>query len=338
MTVMRNTSTPVRWGIVGLGWVASDFVGPAMVKNPGSEIAACLGSSPEKTHAFADRFKVARRHGDLNALMNDPGIDAVYIALPNALHHEAVLAGARAGKHMLCEKPFAMRADHAREMAAACKKAGVILRVAHQIRMDAAVTRVREIVQSGRLGRIVAMSLERTSASPPRKTWRLDNSQSGVMYDVGVHLLDLVQWVSGQPFVEVSAFTHPDRRDGHADDTFTVLGRLSGGGHALVRATREAPQGANHLVIEGSDATLITSPLRWVKEHVITVHDKKGATEERFPASPAYELQIAAFEGELRGKRSNLPDGEDSAYTVAVTNAVLRAIDERRIVAVDGKA
>jgi len=329
-----NAVKPVRWGIVGLGWVANDFVGPALQKSAGSQMIACLGSTPEKTKAYAEKFGVARVHADLNALLSDPDIDAVYIALPNAMHHEAVLAGARANKNMLCEKPFAMRTDHAREMADACNKAGVILRIAHQIRLDTAVTRVREIVRSGRLGRVVAVGLERTSAMPPRKTWRLDNSQSGVMYDVGVHLLDLVQYVTGQKWVEVSGFTHPDRRDGHADDTFTVQGRLSGDGHAWVRATREVPNGENNLVIEGSEATLVTSPLRWAKEHVITVSDKNGATEERFPASPAYEWQIAAFEGELQGRRSNLPDGDDAAYTVAVTNAVLKSIDERRIVTV----
>ncbi len=331
---MNSTVKPVRWGIVGLGWVAVDFVGPAMQKSPGSVIVGCLGSTPEKTKAYAEKFSVARTHADLHALMNDPGIDAVYIALPNAMHHEAVLAGAKAKKHMLCEKPFALRADHAREMADACKKAGVILRIAHQIRMDQAVTRAREIVQSGRLGKVVEVTLERTSAMPPRKTWRLDNSQSGVMYDVGVHLLDLVQYVTGQRFVEVSAFTNPDRRDGHADDTFTVLGKLSGGGHAQVRATREVPQGQNNLLIEGTEATLVTSPLRWAQEHIITVRDKNGANEERFTASPAYELQVQAFEQELNGVRGNLPDGDDSAYTVAVTHAILQSINERRIVAV----
>ena len=331
---MSEKTKPVRWGIVGLGWAAADFVAPAMVKSAGSEIVACLGSTPEKTQAFAGKFNVARTHVDLPALMNDPGVDAVYIALPNAMHHEAVLAGAKAKKHMLCEKPFAMHAAHAREMAAACKNAGVILRIAHQIRMDAAVTRAREIVLSGRLGKVVEVTLERTSAMPPRKTWRLDNAQSGVMYDVGVHLIDLVQWVCGQKFVEVSAFTHPDRREGHADDTFTVLGRLSGGGHAQVRATREVPQGQNNLLIEGTEATLITSPLRWAQEHVITVRDKNGATEERFAVNPAYEWQVQAFESELQGKRSHLPDGEDSAYTVAVTHAILQSIHERRIVPV----
>ncbi len=333
---LNSQVKPVRWGIVGLGWVAVDFVGPALLKSPGSEIAACLGSSLEKSRAYAEKFGVARVHENLQGLMNDPGIDAVYIALPNALHHEAVLAGATVRKHMLCEKPFALHASQARGMADACKKSGVILRIAHQIRMDAAVTRARDIVQSGRLGKVVEVLLERTSASPPRKTWRMDNAQSGVMYDVGVHLLDLVQYVTGQKFVEVSAFTHPDRRDGHADDTFTVQGRLSGGGHAHVRATREVPQGLNSLIVEGSEATLQTSPLRWVTEHAVTVRDKNGATEEKFPASPAYEWQIQSFERELQGIRGNLPDGDDSAYTVAVTNAILASIHERRIVTVAG--
>lgn len=332
---MTSTVRPVvRWGIVGLGWVANDFVGPVFQKSKTSKLVACVGSSPEKAQAYAAKFGVPRTYRDLAALLADPEIDAVYIALPNAMHHEAVLAGARAKKHMLCEKPFAMHADHAREMTEACNKAGVVLRIAHQIRMDTAVTRVREIVQSGRLGKIVSATLERTSASPPRKTWRLDNSQSGVMYDVGVHLLDLVQYVTGERWMEVAAFTFPDRRDGYADDTFTVLGRLSGGGTAEVRATREVPQGMNNLVIEGSAATLVTSPLRWVTEHTITVRDGKSETIERFPVNPAYEHEIAAFESELHGQRSNLPDGEDSSYIVAVTNAVLKAIEERRIVTV----
>ena len=119
---MNANTKPVRWGIVGLGWVAVDFVGQAMQKSPGSQIVACLGSTPEKTKAYAEKFGVARAHTDLQALMNDPGVDAVYIALPNAMHHEAVLAGAKSKKHMLCEKPFAMHASHAREMADAAAR------------------------------------------------------------------------------------------------------------------------------------------------------------------------------------------------------------------------
>jgi 1,5-anhydro-D-fructose reductase (1,5-anhydro-D-mannitol-forming) len=324
----------VRWGIVGLGWVTTDFIAPAMVKNPGSQLAACLGSSPARGQAFAERFGVARVHNDLQALMHDPEIDAVYIALPNALHHAAVLAAAGGKKHVLCEKPFAMNVHQARQMVEACRAAGVILRIAHQIRLDAAIGRARAIVQSGRLGRLVAMSIERASGLGARTSWRQDFVQSGVIFDVGVHLLDLITWISGQNFVEVSAFTHPDRRLHQPDDTVTVLGRLDGDCHAMARATREIPHAENNLIIEGSDATLLTSALRFAKEHIVHVRDHSGTSEERFAASPAYALEVLAFEGELRGERSLLPDGAESMQMVAVTQAVLQAIDERRCIAV----
>lgn len=332
---MSSIGKPLRWGIIGTGWVASDYVTPGIIKSSGSQLTACLGSSPEKSRAFAEKFKAPHAHDDLAGLLANPEVDAVYIALPNAMHHAAVLAAARAGKHILCEKPFAMKTAEAREMVEACNKAGVVLRIAHQIRLDAAVVRAREIVRSGRLGRLAEVSLERASGLGSRLSWRNDFAQSGVMYDVGVHLLDLIQYVTGQRFVEVSAFTHPDRRAGKPDDTMTVLGRLEGDCHALARATREVGNAENNLIVEGADATLVTSPLRFAKEHVITIRDAKGGVEQEcFAVSPAYDLQVTAFEADVRGERSLLPDGEDAAYTVAVTNAVLAAIEERRIVTV----
>lgn len=219
-------------------------------------------------------------------------------------------------------------------MVEACRDAGVILRIAHQIRLDAAVGRARDIVHSGRLGRLAAISLERASGLAARTPWRQDVSQSGVIFDVGVHLLDLVQWVSGQQFVDVSAFTHPDRRLGQPDDTVTILGRLDGDCHAVARATREVASAENNLIIEGSEATLVTSGLRFANEHIVRVRDGAGTTEERFAASPAYDWEVLAFEAELRGERSHLPDGQDSLQMVAVTQAVLQAIEERRVVSV----
>ena len=142
----------------------------------------------------------------------------------------------------------------------------------------------------------------------------------------------------GQRFVEVSAFTHPGRQRREPDDTVTVLGRLDDDCHAVARATREIATPENNLIIEGSKATLITSALRFATEHVVRVRDRAGMTEEPFPASPVYELEILAFEGELHGERSLLPDGEDSVGTVAVTQAVLQAIDERRSVTVPAVA
>jgi 1,5-anhydro-D-fructose reductase (1,5-anhydro-D-mannitol-forming) len=329
-----SAASPLRWGIIGLGWVSSDFLVPGMRKSAGSKVVACLGSSPEKGKAFAERFEIGTAHASLAAMMADPDVDAVYIATPNAIHNEAVVAAARAGKHVLCEKPFAMNVADAREMVKACRDAGVVLRVAHQLRMEEIVIRAREIVRSGRLGRIAAISLERASAMPPRTTWRKDVRQSGVVFDVGVHLIDKVHWLLGQRFAEVSAFTHPDRREGVPDDQITILARLEQDCHAVIRATREVGSAENNLIIEGSEATLVTSALRFASEHVLRVRDATGSTEERFPASPTYDLEIPAFEADVQGRPSLLPTGEDSVHVVAATQAVLASVQERRAVTV----
>ncbi len=109
--------------------------------------------------------------------------------------------------------------------------------------------------------------------------------------------------------------------------TPTVLSRLDGDGQAVAQAE-------NNFIIESTDATLVTSGLRFANEHIVRVRDANGTTEERFLASPAYQFEVLAFEGELRGQRSSLPDGRDSLQTVAVTQAVLQSIAERRIIAV----
>lgn len=332
---MSNAS-PLRWGIIGLGWVSCDFVAPGIKKSPGSRIAACLGSSLEKGKVFADRFGVARVHGSLDAMLADAEVDAVYIATPNAMHAEGVIAAAAAGKHILCEKPFAMNVPDAKRMVEACAKAGVVLRVAHQLRLEEAVIHAREIVRSGRLGKIAAISLERASAMPPRTTWRTDPKQSGVVFDVGVHLIDQINWITGERFAEVSAVTDPDRRDGVPCDQITVLARLANNGHATLRATRLVKSAENSLIVEGSEATLTTTSLRFAPDIVVTVRDGKQSTEKRFAASAIYDLEVPAFEAAVRGEASLLPTGDEAVHVVEATQAVLASINERRIVTVGG--
>jgi 1,5-anhydro-D-fructose reductase (1,5-anhydro-D-mannitol-forming) len=330
-----KTASPLRWGIIGLGWVSSDYLAPAIRKSAASRLVACLGSSAEKGKAFAERFGVPRAHASLEAMMADPEVDAVYVATPNAIHVEAVLAAAAARKHVLCEKPFAMNAADARSMTQACAQAGVVLRVAHQLRLEQAVIHAREIARSGRLGRIAAISLERASAMPPRTTWRRDASQSGVVFDVGVHLIDQIHWITGERFAEVGAFTDPDRRLGLPCDQITILARMANDGHAVMRATRLVASAENTLIIEGSAATLTTTALRFAPEIVVRLRDAQGTSEERrFAASPAYELEVPAFEAAVRGEPSLLPTGEESVHVVETTQAVLAAVNERRAVSV----
>jgi predicted dehydrogenase len=328
----------VRWGVVGLGRLVEQWMVPAIAQSPGSELVACLGSSPEKTREFAARHGVPGIHDDPESLAADPSVDAIYVCTPNALHGAAVFAAARHGKHVLCEKPLSIDLAEAVAMTAACRDAGVVLRVAHQIRLEPVIRRLREVVQSGELGELRAISLERNGPmGGTRAPWRLDVRQGGALFDMAVHLLDLVQWVSGLPYTEVSALSHPDRRSGLPDETVTVLAMLGTGCQAVVRATREMPTVRNDFVLQGTRGMASTSALRWTDRHVLTIATPEGSREETFTAAPsAYRLEIDAFEAELAGRHTDLPDGESGVALVEVTRAIMQSIDERRTVPITG--
>ena len=330
---MAQKEPPLRWGIVGLGGIVVDSIAPAIIDSSHSRLTACAGSSVEKARAFAERFgvkNVCHSHEDLAA---HPEVDAVYVATPNALHHAAVLAAAHANKHVLCEKPFALSPAHGRDMIEACGRAGVVLRIAHQIRLETIIQRVREVVLSGALGDLRSITFERIAPVHQPGGWRKDPRQGGVLFDVAVHLLDLVVWISGMRFSEVSAFSHPDRRDHLPDDTIAILGRLGDRCNVVIRASREIPYARNDLTIEGTKGMLATSALRWEDEYVLQITDASGVTDQRFAAVRTYQKEIEAFAGEVRGERSVLPAGADGLYLITLVESIIDSINSRRAIA-----
>ena len=114
----------LRWGILGSGWIAERFV-PSVRRHTRQEIVAVAGRDPAKARAFAGRWEIATVHPSVEALVADPGIDAVYVATPHHLHFPCALAAIDAGKHVLVEKPLALNAAEARALAeAALPRAG----------------------------------------------------------------------------------------------------------------------------------------------------------------------------------------------------------------------
>lgn len=326
----------VRWGLVGLGLLAKDNIAPAIAASPGSTLVACAGRTPEQGQAFAREFAVPHPHPSYVELVTDPEVDVVFVAAPNGLHRDITIAAARAAKHVLCEKPFALSVADGQAMVAACNAAGVMLRVGFQIRQEPVLRRVREVVRAGAIGELRALSFERTSLTGPKAPWRHDIATGGVLFDVAVHLLDLAQWITGLRYREIAAFSHPDRRDGLAEDTVTVLGTLGSACQAVFRASREVPFARNDLVIEGTKGMISTSALRWVDEFSMTVTTADGSKTETFAPCGAYDRQIEAFERELAEGTTTLPTGADGIYMIEVATAVFEAIRTRRAISLAG--
>jgi len=320
--------------VIGLGGVVVQQIAPAIVGSSHSSLVGCAGSTPEKTRAFAETFGVKNCYAGIEELATAPDIEAIFIATPNADHHAMVLAAARAGKHVLCEKPLAMSMEHGREMVDACRAAGVILRTAFQIRLEEILVRVRDIVCSGGIGELRAVTFERIAPLRQHGAWRDDPRQGGVLFDVAVHLLDQVMWLTGLDIREVSAYSHPDRRLGAADDTVAILGMLGEGCHMVVRASREIPHAGNDLRIQGSKGMLTTSALRWADEHVLQIRTDAGLVVEKFAPTAIYKREIEEFAREVRGAPGTLASGEDGLRVIGISAAVIESIQSRRSVAI----
>src|SRR3954468_21986352 len=144
----------VRWGIVSTANIGTKQVIPAIIRSPHSQVVALASREAGKARAALDTLGLpnARAYGSYEELYTDPEIDAIYNPLPNHLHVPVTLAAARAGKHVLCEKPIAITAAEAEQLEAASKK--VLLSEAFMVRNHTQWLRAREIVRSGELGRV----------------------------------------------------------------------------------------------------------------------------------------------------------------------------------------
>lgn len=140
----------LRWGILSTADIATEKVIPGMRKAARCEVVAIGSRDGARARAVADRLGIERAHGSYEALLADPDVDAVYIPLPNHLHAEWTLAAARAGKHILCEKPLAMTAADAERMVEGCAAAGVVLMEAFMYRLHPSWS--RSVSSSRRVG------------------------------------------------------------------------------------------------------------------------------------------------------------------------------------------
>lgn len=324
---MNMSSARLRWGLVGLGRHATEEIVPAMRRSTTAEIVACAGRDASAAGAFADRFAIARSYDTFEDLVHDPDVDAVFVATPNVLHTAVVLAAARTGKHILCEKPLALTLADGRAIVSACRAAGVRLRVGLHLRFERSLHRVSEILRSGAIGIPRALSIERTAPLGERVPWRTDPKEGGsILYDVGVHLLDLVPRLLAAEVAAISALATPEPETGRPADTITMLLRLSNGVQATLRVSREAAFAGNDLVVIGTEGMLRTGALRWVPEHRIAVTTATGTTEETLPATDLYCAEIDGFAADVHASGNRLASGEDGVRLIAITEAVERAL------------
>ena len=254
-------STPIGFGILGAGLV-SPFHANAILHSSGGQLVAIADVDQVRADGRASEFGVEARYS-LEALLGDPAISVVNIATPNHLHFEAVLACAKAGRHVLCEKPPAMSLAETDQMVAACAAAGVRFGCTVQCRVRDAVAAIKRAVDSGRFGRLLHadtyMKWYRPADYYHMDPWRSSRQcGAGVTIQHAFHYIDLLLYLAG-PMKRVDArMTNLQHPSVDLEDTLSAFVAYECGAHGVVQASTALWPGSDLRVeLHGENGTAI---------------------------------------------------------------------------------
>lgn len=214
-------SGSLRWGILSTADIARRKVIPGLRRAARSEVVAIASRSAAVARRVAGDLGIPHAHGSYEALLADPDVDAVYVPLPNHLHAAWAIAAARAGKHVLCEKPLAMTSADAERMVAASEDAGVVLMEAFMYRHHPSWAATRRLLAEGRIGRLMAVtSWFSYFNDDPANIRNLAEAGGGALYDIGCYSVNLSRMLFGGEPARVIGAVHRDAATG--TDTITA--------------------------------------------------------------------------------------------------------------------
>ena len=327
----------MRFGILGFGHHAAKRLMPAFRGAQTARLEGLWRRDPAKAAENARQFAISSVFSSAEELCASPHIDAVFVASPDALHRDHVLLALAHGKPVLCEKPLAMNAGEAEEMLRAAEKAGVLFGVAQNMRYNLAIDLMRRWIQEGRIGRpqlAHAQFCYETSESP--RAWINDPSLAlgGPIGDVGIHCIDALCYVLGDPVASVSTLAHRDAASGAVESHAIVSLRFDSGALGAVTTTTRAAY-RSLIEIVGEKGSLTCEDAMTVDHPVSLVQREGGRVVLEQPVSNADAFSrmldgfAAAANGAAEAFRATAADGVvnqrvlDAAYRSWQTGVVV---------------
>jgi D-xylose 1-dehydrogenase (NADP+, D-xylono-1,5-lactone-forming) len=321
-------SRTIAWGILGCAGIAERALIPAIHAASNGRLLGIASRDPRKAKAWAARFDIPKVYADYAALLRDPDIDAVYVPLPNDLHREWSVRAARAGKHVLCEKPMAMTAAEARTMTAAAAGAGVLLMEAFMYRFHPRMERALGLLASGAVGEVRSVRSVFTfafDAEAEDYRWK-PGSGGGALYDIGCYPVSAARLVFGTEPVSVYALArlHPKH---DVDVETALLLEFPGRRFASLCGGFDSPF-RSFLEVVGSEGSLSLERAFSAKDFGTEIRLVRGDKERcyGFPATDQYARMVEHFgEAVIRGRPPRfLP--EDAEANMHVIDASFRSV------------
>ncbi|KAB2705504.1 MULTISPECIES: Gfo/Idh/MocA family protein [Brucella] len=327
-----------KWGLIGASTIAKEWVIGA-IRATGGEVASVYSTNAARGETYARENGIARSVTSLDALLGDPEIDAVYISTTNELHRDQAIAAAKAGKHILCEKPLALTLSDAHQMLKAVREAGVVAGTNHHLRNAASHRAIRDAIAQGKIGKVLAARVFHAVYLPPHlQGWRIERPDAGggVVLDITVHDADTLRFVLGESPVEALAFSQQGGLSGEGleDGVMGVL-RFSSGVIAQFHDAFTTKYAETGFEVHGSEGSLIARNVMTQKPvGTVILRDKDGEHELPLDQKNLYETALQAFHNAIAGKGQPSATLEDGIWSLATGLAVLEAAKTGKATAV----
>ncbi|MFV0299466.1 MAG: Gfo/Idh/MocA family protein [Paracoccus sp. (in: a-proteobacteria)] len=328
----------MRWGLIGASNIASRHMIGAM-RAEGGEARAVLSSSAERARDYAAQHGIAAGYSDLDELLADPAVDAVYISTTNEKHFPQAMAAIAAGKHVLCEKPLAMTVGDAVTMVRAAAEAGLVFATNHQLRNAGSHLAIRDLVASGRIGTVLSARVFHAVHLPPHlQGWRIDNPTAGggVIADITVHDADTVRFHLGEDPVEVTAMSAASGMGQGVEDSVMSVWSMPSGAQVMAHESFTHQFAGTGIEIHGTEGSIFARNVM-TQQPVgeIMLITASGSTPITYPKHDLYRHAVGLFAGAVAGRGRPSADGRDGVASLAVAQAVAEAARTGRRTAVD---
>jgi predicted dehydrogenase len=314
---------PVRFGVLGAAAIVPMALTKPAHSVPEAQIVAIAARDPKRAQAFARKHHIARVHQTYSDLLADPEIDAIYNPLPNSLHAEWTIRALQAGKHVLCEKPFASNLREAEEMARTAHETGLVLSEAFAYRYHPLTARIKEIIASGQLGTIKHIEARFCFLLPSPKNIRFNyDLAGGALMDCGCYPVSLIRHVAeAEPAVE-QARAHLFAPQ--VDHKMSADLSFSDGRTAHLVCDMLSPKLFESILkVEGEAGRLrVINPHHPHWFNWLSLRGRNGSHSEHVRGENSYVLQLRAFIKAIRGAAKLNTDPADAVGNMRVIDSI----------------
>ncbi len=315
----------MKWGIVGAGAHAAKNIVTGLNNSRDNQLAGVLGSSPEKSTAFAEACTGCRAFSSYQEMLADDIIDGMFVTTPNDLHCDQVKSAAAAGKHVLVEKPMALSVNECQAMIDACTQAGVSLGVGFHMRHHPVHRELKRLITTGALGDLVIVQAAWHTRYGAWSNWRADAKRSGsdVLASVGVHVFDLMGYLAGST-VEITKSIVRNGVDTGRDATLAAALQYENGVVGAATITRHCPSPSNGIWLYGTRGMAGgPSSLGMASNGQMVVAIDGDRTEIDLPMVDLFAAQFDAFSSACKSGAVPNASGLDGLVSVALSNQLV---------------